>query len=419
MPPGDMHVIYQDDSGVNAEPLPGFEGMGPKARLFHNQHRDLHNLLSGSALDDMAARFVDIYSKQISESDSLPQSQVGWTQIPDFYALLRDEMFRAATVALLGDHFFRLNPKFSGAFWEFGSCDLSYVRNFPRWMARKTYQVCDEALDSLKLWRDHTSLHHPITPPADTEAEWEPYWGAKFMRAREIMFNDPNLSPRGKAAFDLGMIWATNANAIPPTFWALRSICLTPGLTSRVLAETRSGFDAHTGALGQWKFERGSTLIANIWLGNRAPNFWNTGHDVPSGKQEHPVESFWAEQFLEYSDDPSSGPLRKADVSVYRDAAGAERKPKTVEDDRKAKVVTTGTAGYFFPYGGGTKICPGRHFAKQEMMAAVTVFMREFEVEIVDAKAAERVGLAMGYFPAGSLPPDGKMPVRMRRRGRS
>jgi hypothetical protein len=457
MPPGDMHVIYQDDSGINAKPLPGFETMDPKSRLFHNQHRDLHNLLSGSALDDMTARFIDIYSKQLRETDTIPKlgSQSlpqQWTSHPDLYAFLRDEMFRAASIALLGNHFLRLNPDFPRAFWEFDSYALSYVRNLPRWMARKAYRVRDEALDAFTRWRSHAAQHHPIHGPADTEAEWEPYWGAKLMRAREVMFNDLGLSPGGKASFDLGMLWATNANVIPAAFWALRSILLTPGLTERVLAETAPCFDAQTGdvdiaalcakplltsiylealrfsvgvtparnlqvpsiELGPWKFERGSTLIANTWFGSRAPGFWNTGRDLPSGKLEYPVESFWAERFLEYPEDAASGPLRKPDPSIYR---YVEKKARTVEDDRRAKVVTTGTAGYFFPYGGGTKICPGRHFAKQEMMAAVAVFLREFEVEIADAKAAAKVGLDMAYFPAGSLPPDGKTPIRIRRRG--
>lgn len=89
--------------------------------------------------------------------------------------------------------------------------------------------------------------------------------------------------------------------------------------------------------------------------------------------------------------------MRKPDESIYCQ----ERKPKTVEDDKEAKAVTAGTQGYYFPYGGGTKICPGRHFAKQGMMSAVAVFLREFDVELIDKDAASRVGLDMSYFPCG------------------
>ena len=83
--------------------------------------------------------------------------------------------------------------------------------------------------------------------------------------------------------------------------------------------------------LGGWKFKRGSTLMAISWFGSRTPGFWNTGRDLDSGKPEHSVESMWLERFLEYPDDPASGPLWKADASIYR----AERKPKTIEDDKK------------------------------------------------------------------------------------
>ncbi|KAK0648898.1 cytochrome P450 [Cercophora newfieldiana] len=455
LPEEDMNVIYRDDSGINAKPLEGFENMDPKHRLMHNNHRDLHNLLSGSALDVMTARFVEIYSDQTRESQVVPKSQSSnkeWTQLPDLYEFLRDEMFQAACTALLGDHFFRLNPNFSSVFWEFDRNVMAYTRRLPRWLARRAYQVRDETIEALVRWRDHASEHYPIHGPEETKAEWEPFWGAKLMRAREIMLNDLAVSKTGKAVFDLGMLWATNANVIPSAFWALRAIIATPGLTERVLAETSSCFDEETGGvdiaalcskplltsiylealrfsvgvtparnllvpsieLGPWKFERGSTLIANNWFGSRALGFWNTGRDLDSGKPEHPVDSFWAERWLEYPDDPASGPLRKPDASLYR----AATKPRTIEDDANAKVVTTGTAGYFFPYGGGTKICPGRFFAKQEMMSAVAVFLREFEFELVDKEAADRIELDMSYFPAGSLPPKGKTAVRIRRRER-
>jgi len=49
-------------------------------------------------------------------------------------------------------------------------------------------------------------------------------------------------------------------------------------------------------------------------------------------------------------------------------------------------------------------------------MSSLAVFMNEFEVELVDKEAASRVGPNMGYFPTASLPPNSKIPVRVRRR---
>jgi hypothetical protein len=60
-----------------------------------------------------------------------------WTEVPDLYAFLREDMFHAATSALCGNHIFRLNPDFGRDFWEFHKYTVTYFRRLPRWMARK------------------------------------------------------------------------------------------------------------------------------------------------------------------------------------------------------------------------------------------------------------------------------------------
>ncbi|GKT43290.1 cholesterol 7-alpha-monooxygenase [Colletotrichum spaethianum] len=43
-----------------------------------------------------------------------------------------------------------------------------------------------------------------------------------------------------------------------------------------------------------------------------------------------------------------------------------------------------GRPSSFFPYGGGYVMCPGRHFAKQEIMLAIAVLVTKFEIEFVE-----------------------------------
>ncbi|RDL36936.1 uncharacterized protein BP5553_04369 [Venustampulla echinocandica] len=73
-----------------------------------------------------------------------------------------------------------------------------------------------------------------------------------------------------------------------------------------------------------------------------------------------------------------------------------------------------------FPYGGGSAICSGRFFAKQEILAAVVLIVLKFEIEprgwfthhgkksIREAKPDE------GFAGAGVLPPDQDMLVTLR-----
>ena len=40
------------------------------------------------------------------------------------------------------------------------------------------------------------------------------------------------------------------------------------------------------------------------YFSHRDEAVWNTGRTLPNGQQEHPLDKFWAERFLEYPNDP-------------------------------------------------------------------------------------------------------------------
>lgn len=61
---------------------------------------------------------------------------------------------------------------------------------------------------------------------------------------------------------------------------------------------------------GKWQLKQGVGMLSTSWTGGHDPDFWNTGGVLSDGSNEHPVESFWAERFLKYEDDPTSGPVR-------------------------------------------------------------------------------------------------------------
>lgn len=238
-----------------------------------------------------------------------------------------------------------------------------------------------------------------------------------------------------------------NANAIPAGMWIILDILLDKDLKDRVMAEMQHSFidkslsfdieKLCSGPLinsiyletlrlrvaspvgrtpiipnlkfGKWQFKQGVGMLSSSWVGGHDPDFWNIGHVKPGGTEEHPVESFWAERFLVYQNDPTSGPVRPA--------TSADKPTKRSSgDDRKARSTLDGTQGYWYPYGGGTRMCPGRFFAKQELIAAAAVALRAFDIELVDPEAASKVRPNMDYFPFGTIPPKGKVAVRMRRR---
>ena len=125
---------------------------------------------------------------------------------------------------------------------------------------------------------------------------------------------------------------------------------------------------------------------------------WCTNDKRPS----EPVEVFCAERFLEYPKPhpDCTHPSTKSDQA----AVGLQPAPKFSLKDR---------SGDWIPYGGGQRMCPGRHFAKQEMIASLAIMLTLFDIELLD-EAGRIPNNDMVGFGFGVLWPKGATPVRMK-----
>lgn len=154
--------------------------------------------------------------------------------------------------------------------------------------------------------------------------------------------------------------------------------------------------------IGSWLFPKGEMIVASSWHEHRNTNVWNEG---PVKGEFHSVEDFWAERFLVFPDDPSSGPAKPT--------KDAKSKPPTGDTETQPKYTNESVTGSYIPYGGGQKICPGRFYAKQEAIGAMAMFLLKFDIELM---SNEQPQPNHKYFAFGVIPPLGKFPARMRRR---
>lgn len=168
----------------------------------------------------------------------------------------------------------------------------------------------------------------------------------------------------------------------------------------------------------KWKVQPSTPILSVSWLGGRDESFWNTGVTLPNGQQQHPIEAFWAERFLSYPDDPTSGPIRGPEELYSAHGASAPQKvvDRSPEDDKHAKLVLNGLQGHFFPFGGGAYRCPGELFAKQLTMSTVALMLRNLEIELVDPVSAKNVSSNFAQYPMGDHRFDRKVPIMVRRR---
>lgn len=233
-----------------------------------------------------------------------------------------------------------------------------------------------------------------------------------------------------------------NANAIPCAFWYLVEVFRSPSLLLRVRSEVENcliqsstaemAFDipklcnnpllqsiyAETLRLrvwhfairspdradlnvGDWLFPKNKLIAISSYTAHMDEAAWNTGSD----EDPHRIEDFWADRFLIYPGDGASGPLKKSPAPQY----------EKNESQHGPRFSTEGLAGIWIPYGGGQRMCPGRHFAKQEIILTCAMMSIMFDIELDPGSIPEADMRGFGF---GAMKPKGRAPCRIRRRFR-
>ena len=164
--------------------------------------------------------------------------------------------------------------------------------------------------------------------------------------------------------------------------------------------------------LGEWSIPEGSILGLPSRTGAMNKDIWNAGTD----KDPHPLEEFWEERFLIYPNKPNSGPLRKRESASYDSKQELTACSSILEKAPSEPTFSLkGLDGAYIPFGGGPGMCPGRHFAKQEVVCTLARIALNYDLELQVPKAWEPK-MDPAFFPLGTLPPASKIPFKIRRR---
>ncbi|KAK4164372.1 25-hydroxycholesterol 7-alpha-hydroxylase [Cladorrhinum sp. PSN259] len=419
-----LTLYDKDDSGLNYAPHPD-SNVEPRNRIDYLVHHSTKGFLEGPGLNPLWNRYLQNISAQLETLQKSFGPQNEWQFHNDFIALLAKEVTVATINAFWGPHFFSLNPDFIQHFDAFDENLQIYMQGRPSFLAPKAYRARQQGIDAVKKWHKYARDNWNPSCQDATDNESDSLWGSKFFRemhdAHLAMGDDGEFGYDAIASSDFGFIWATR-NAITATDWVIYHAFRDKELLDTVRGEVDACLNKTGGVYDEEVIQRNCPVLAAVYaetlrlrthfylvrMGDRGKPLSLLGWVIPPKKPvvalttvahfdergwdvglngEYPLDVFWPGRFL-----------------------------KSVEGGKKGEVefVTKGMEGRWVPYGGGVRMCPGKHFAKRHIMVTTALMVSMFDVEFVDDSVKENLTL-MG-FGGGVSRLVGRAGVKMRRR---
>ncbi|KAF7557880.1 hypothetical protein G7Z17_g254 [Cylindrodendrum hubeiense] len=420
LPAKDAALVAKDLSGSSRQPLTETRDEDRIWRKFHEIYES--HLIGSNAVSALTELFINTMIDQLNTISTDTPLECG---VDEF---MKHHMFRASTIALAGQGVFDADPKFAEVFWEYDEDFMTLLYGLPKFLCRRGWDARDKCLETVKTYLGRAWEQLDWGACQETDPDWEPNFGSKLVREREVAMEKYGIGLDGRASFQMGLIWSINSNAIPMTSWVIIEILRRPELFQRIKEEVAAvvdmdGLKKRQAASGDdsqsliniaelkklpllnsvyleclrlrssvfvvrklrnsieldgYMLKEGNLVLAPSYLAHNEPGVW--------ASPAHPPEEFWPERFIKSSNGNAQSGI---------------------------------SAGKFFPYGGGSAMCPGRNYAKQEILSAVVLFFSHFDVEPLhfidrNGKPSER-GPEVGKEARGVARVDRDLLVRLRR----
>ena len=84
-----------------------------------------------------------------------------------------------------------------------------------------------------------------------------------------------------------------------------------------------------------------------------------------------------------YANDPRSGPRKKIVAQMEKATVYMS---KNTAATNSPKFVSSGLSNSFMPYGVGERVCPGRFFARREIIAFCAQIVNAFDIDVLSTK---------------------------------
>ncbi|KAK8855242.1 25-hydroxycholesterol 7-alpha-hydroxylase [Apiospora arundinis] len=429
----DTMLLTAAKSGRSKIPKSGYENV-PYHERYWALHHDIYEkyLTSKEFSDASANKYFEVFSERL---DTKFPVGGGWTTL-SLSDMFRVDMAHCAITTLMGEKILELNPGFIDKYWALERYLAEFLVGLPKWLNPRPYRVRDEMTVMTLRWARSAWENFDWDGP-DADTAWDPHFGSRVMREISRWWTE-HFAFEGQSGFFATLLLAQNSNTIPACMWSMLHLIEDPELYQAVRDEVATAItvDPATNAptldpqaisnlpllnalymetlrfhvtfnimrevsedtqMDGYELKKGAWLQASTQIAHHDESLW--------ARDGHPASEFWIGRFLEYED--------KTEVV---DKASGEKKTTRVP-----KFNGTTRPGSWFPYGGGAAMCPGRQFARLEILVTVALLVSKFDIEFLewtfkDGCKSDRPGRPdESELGSGVLKPDRDMKVRWKR----
>lgn len=200
LPEKDVALVAKDVSGPSRQPT----GNAPEEdriwRKFHEIYES--HLIDTSAVSYLTKFFVSTMIRELSDVASEGPIKCGVDE------LMKSHMFRASTIALAGRGVFDIDPNFSKTFWAYDKDFVPLLYGLPRLFCWTGWNARDSCWKTVRSYLERGWQHVDWKICDKNNPTWEPNFGSKLVRERELMMEKYGISLDGRASFELGLIWS-------------------------------------------------------------------------------------------------------------------------------------------------------------------------------------------------------------------
>jgi cytochrome P450 len=323
-------------------------------------HAAMHQALKpGPLLDDMNRDMIREIAKSLDALEPAP----GSTKKIGLYAWLRDAITLATTRSVYGP----LNPyedkAIVDAFWVFeGGLMSILVGVMPSLTARKPIAARDKVAKAFEAY-----LRAGGVEQASTLAK---------LRYKAGVNN--RLPLEDIARFEVGNSIAIMVNTVPAAFWTLFLVFSHPGLADELRAEIdaciETAPDTNTKTVDITTLKSACPLLLSAY--QEALRHRSMGTSV-----REVMEDTYLDQWLLKKGAMLQIPSRviHQDTSLWGPDAAEYNPRRFLPENRQNRPKDV----CFRAFGGGKTLCPGRHFATNEVLAVVAVFLARLDMKPV------------------------------------